>query len=210
MLSGSKLDTEALLGAPSATLYAGACERCGVTVGQSPEDRLRELAHKFTPQVASYLSRRAYPLSNADIEELVEEVLVVVWRRLDDVPEGAELAWMIGVARNVLNNARRKHSRRKAAHDRLVPRGDAPSAEDRVVANEALSSALRSLSDGDREMLLLHYWDGLDVSQLAVALAISREAAATRLSRATSRLRARFEEIPDTDVSRSLEETRDE
>ena len=96
----------------------------------SREDRLRDLARRATPAVATYLARRAYPLSSADVDDLVEEVLVVTWRRLDDVPDGAEVAWMIGVARNLLQNARRKHSRRANAHSKLTATGPDASAED--------------------------------------------------------------------------------
>ena len=67
-------------------------------VGLASAERLRKLALEHSPKVASYLNRRAYPLSEADLEDLLEEVLVVTWRRIDDVPEGFELPWMIGVA----------------------------------------------------------------------------------------------------------------
>jgi len=177
-------------------------------VADSREDRLRDLARRSTPAVTSFLARRAYPLSNADIDDLVEEVLVVAWRRLDDVPEGAEIAWMIGVARNLLNNARRKHTRRLNAHRKLAPAGYEASAEEHVIANEQLRGALDSLSADDREILLLHYWEGLDATALGVVLRISSGAAATRLSRAAARLREAFEEIPHSGDKDAFERTR--
>ena len=177
-------------------------------MADSREDRLRDLAHLATPAVASFLARRAYPLSNADIDDLVEEVLIVTWRRLDDVPQGAEIAWMIGVARNLLNNARRKHSRREHAHHKLVPEANDASAEDHVIANEQLRIALASLRSDDQEVLLLHYWEGLDAEALAVVLGVSSGAAATRLSRASTRLRGAFEEISKTADKDALQRTR--
>jgi RNA polymerase sigma factor (sigma-70 family) len=179
-----------------------------VVVAESREDRLRDLAHRATPAVASFLARRAYPLSNADIDDLVEEVLVVAWRRLDDIPRDAEIAWMIGVARNVLNNARRKHSRRLNAHHKLMPEGPDASAEDNVIANEQLRGALESLRSEDQEVLLLHYWEGLDAPALGVVLGVTAGAAATRLSRASTRLREAFTEFPDSGDKESLERTR--
>lgn len=177
-------------------------------MGVSREDRLRDLARRGTPAVGAYLARRAYPLSSADIDDLVEEVLVVTWRRLDDVPEGAEVAWMIGVARNVLQNARRKHSRRLNAQRKLTPTGDEASAEDHVIANEQLRDALATLREEDREVLLLHYWDGLDAAALAVVLGVTSGAAATRLSRASTQLRESFAKNPDSGDKESFERTR--
>jgi RNA polymerase sigma-70 factor (ECF subfamily) len=177
-------------------------------VGVSREDRLRDLARRATPAVATYLARRAYPLSSADVDDLVEEVLVVTWRRLDDVPDGAEVAWMIGVARNLLQNARRKHSRRANAHSKLTATGPDASAEDHVIANEQLRHALDSLRDEEREVLLLHYWEALDAPALAIVLGISAGAAATRLFRASTRLREVFANKSDSGDKESLERTR--
>jgi RNA polymerase sigma factor (sigma-70 family) len=137
----------------------------------------------------------------------VEEVIVILWRRLDDVPPGREFPWMIGVARNVLNNGRRIHSRRAAMHVRLTARSDMESAEEIVVAHEQLELSLGALSAREREILLLHYWDGLDTTELADALGISRAAAATRLSRATTQLRESFAKNALGDVTENVDRT---
>jgi RNA polymerase sigma-70 factor (ECF subfamily) len=163
-----------------------------VTVTSAGKDRLRALIDGFAPDVGAFLRRRSYPLQAADIEELVQAVFVVAWRRIDEVPSGQELPWLIGVARNVLNNARRSHSRRRALLSRVRPVRDEPSAEDLVTASEELKRTFRSLGRSDREILLLHFWEGLEAPELAVALGIRQGAASTRLSRATSRLRANY------------------
>jgi RNA polymerase sigma-70 factor, ECF subfamily len=157
------------------------------------EGRLESLAKEHSTAIANYLRRRLYPLSAAELDDLVEEVLIVVWRRIDVVPEGAELPWMIGVARNVLANARRRQRRRDAFTATLSPRGADASAEEYVVADLAVAGALGRLSEVDREVLVLHFWDGLDTTQLAVVLSVTANAAAVRLSRAQSRFRTLLE-----------------
>ena len=163
-------------------------------MGLPGDERLRKLAHEHSPKIASYLKRRSYPLSEADLDDLLEEVLEVAWRRLDDVPDGFELPWMIGVARNVLSNARRKDQRRRAMQSRLRPLEDTSSAEDHMIADAELNRALTRLKPREREVLLLHFWEGLDVEELGVALSITRNNAKVRLSRATARLRVFLEE----------------
>ncbi len=159
-------------------------------MGLASDERLKKLAYEHSPKIASYLKRRAYPLTEADLDDLLEEVLEVAWRRIDDIPAGFEVPWLIGVARNALNNARRKDHRRRAMQSRLTPIVDTSSAEDQVIADAELDRALSRLKPNDREVLLLHFWDGFDVGELAVALSITRNNAKVRLSRATSRLRA--------------------
>jgi RNA polymerase sigma factor (sigma-70 family) len=176
-------------------------------VTPAPEKRLRALIEEFTPAVGAYLRRRSYPLVPADIDELVQSVFVIAWRRIEDVPRGAERPWLIGVARNVLNNARRSHSRRSALNASLTAQPNEPSAEETVFASHRLASAFMSLSESDRELLLLHYWDGLEAPELAIVLRIASGAASTRLSRASSRLRASFDALGDGSVKHDLDRT---
>ncbi|MGA7836116.1 MAG: sigma-70 family RNA polymerase sigma factor [Acidimicrobiales bacterium] len=159
-------------------------------MGSPEEDRFGRLVHEHSAAVANYLRRRLYPLGSADLDDLVEETMIVVWRRLDRVPPDAELPWMLGVARNVLRNARRSKNRRSAYEATLRAPSNTSSAEDLVVADASVRAALVGLSDDDREILLLHAWDGLDARELGAALVISPNAAAVRLSRAQARFRS--------------------
>jgi len=59
-------------------------------MGATEEDRFARLVHEHSAAVASYLRRRLYPLTSADLDDLVEETMLVVWRRLDRVPVDAE------------------------------------------------------------------------------------------------------------------------
>ncbi len=158
-------------------------------MGSTEEDRFARLVHEHSTAVANYLRRRLYPLGPADLDDLVEETMVVVWRRLDRVPPDAELPWMLGVARNVLRNARRSKNRRSTFEATLRPPSSDASAEEFVVADVSVREALHSLSDDDREILLLHAWDGLDARALGAYFVISPNAAAVRLSRAQARFR---------------------
>ena len=167
-------------------------------MGSSQDDRFRRLVREHSPEVANYLRRRLYPLTPADLDDLVEETMLVVWRRLDDVPADAERPWIIGVARNILRNARRTHHRRHAFEASLSPSPHDPSAEEYVIADTSVREALRSLSDDDREILMLNAWDGLEPAELAITLAITTNAAAVRLSRARSRFREAFAEVEVT------------
>jgi RNA polymerase sigma-70 factor, ECF subfamily len=158
-------------------------------MGAPDEDRFARLVHEHSSAVGNYLRRRLYPLNLSDLDDLVEETMIVVWRRIDSVPTDAELPWMLGVARNVLRNARRSKNRRSAFESRLAPTPDDASAEEHVIGDESVRNALRSLPDDDREILLLNAWDGLDTHALGAYFVISTNAAAVRLSRAQHRFR---------------------
>jgi RNA polymerase sigma-70 factor (ECF subfamily) len=154
------------------------------------------LALEATPPIGAYLRRRLYPLAAADLDDLVEEVLLIAWRRFDDIPSDAQIPWLIGVARNVLRNAVRKQRRISTLESHLRPAPPDAAAEDYVIADQSIREALGSLSDDDREILLLHFWDGRTSVEIGVIFGITTNAAAVRLSRAQDRFRRHFDVVP--------------
>jgi RNA polymerase sigma-70 factor (ECF subfamily) len=123
-----------------------------------------------------------------DAADVLAETFLTAWRRLDDVPGGESTRpWLFGVARRVLANHHRGERRRLALGDRL--RADLAEATLTIDHGdlEAVAEAFRGLPDGDRELLSLVAWEGLDTRQLATALGCSRNAVRIRLHRARRR-----------------------
>lgn len=134
-----------------------------------------------------YLARRTDPDT---AEDVLAETLLVIWRRLDDVPPGAELPWSYSVARNCLANARRSARRQQGLvlrvarmTPRSAPGGEAPDGPD-----EAVHRALAGLRPDDRELLTLWAWEDLAPAELALVLGITPNAVHIRLHRARRRL----------------------
>lgn len=157
------------------------------------ELRLRTLADRFVEPVRRYLARRC---DAATADEVLNDVLVVCWRRLDEVPaEPAEsIPWAIGVARNLLANAERAQRRRDRLTAKVIALDPPPLASiDPAVTDDnddaiAVRDALTRLRRDDAELLRLWAWDELESPQLATVLGISANAAAIRLHRAKKRL----------------------
>ena len=129
-----------------------------------------------------------------DAEDLTAEVLVVAWRRRDDVPDGAELPWLYRTAGFMLANHRRK--RRPVPVEDVFQEADDVDPATLVLDDLEVRAVLAVLSPRDRRILLLHAWEGLDPHQLAEVLDISRGGADAALSRARARLREAWAEHP--------------
>lgn len=142
--------------------------------------------------VHRYLLRRG-PADDA--EDLAADVWVTAWRRRADVPDGAELPWLYRTAGFLLANHRRKHRALPMETVPTSPVDDDPA--DVVVADEAVRDALARLSTRDRTVLLLHAWEGLNGTDLAVVLGISRGGADAALSRARARLAEAWDQRPE-------------
>jgi RNA polymerase sigma-70 factor (ECF subfamily) len=165
----------------------------GQMMSASKEQRFTEIYLARYADVLGYLLRRS---AGHDARDAAAEVFTVVWRRIDEMPDGADpLAWLYGVAANVLANQRRGERRRRNLRSRMNGLAAAPVIvsephEGEGVAGEhaSLVTALNTLSDVDREVLLLNAWEGLPASQIAARFEISLAAAEKRLSRAKARL----------------------
>lgn len=149
--------------------------------GVDDEARFEELYRAHADEVHAYARRRSNALT---ADEVVADVFLVVWRRLDRVPAHA-LPWLLAVARRILANHRRSSRRVAALHDRLGASITPP--EEATVAHDVLG-ALAGLSERDREVLLLAAWEGLSQEEIAEVLVITRSAVAARLRRARRRL----------------------
>jgi RNA polymerase sigma-70 factor (ECF subfamily) len=145
--------------------------------------------------LARYLARRAAPDA---VEDLFAEVMTVAWRRIRDIPDGAELPWLYGVARRVLANHRRAGGRFGRLLERLafVERGMQPAAAPAPGGDADLAAALAELPGADAEILRLWAWEELAPREIAAVLGISPNAVSIRLHRAKERLREALEGQP--------------
>lgn len=130
------------------------------------------------------------------VDDIVAETFLVVWRRLDDVPE-PPLPWLLTVARNVAGTERRGAARRqrlwlKAQTGRVE--GYDPGGPE--IGDGRILGALARLNERDREVLTLVAWDGLTPAQAAAVLGEPSVRFRQRLHRAGQRLRAELAAAP--------------
>lgn len=153
-----------------------------------PGDRFEDLFEAHHRALLTYAARRC--ASMADAEDVVADVFLVAWRRLDDVPAGdAARLWLYGVARRTIGNQRRSTTRRANLQARLEQTTERPTDAGSPDMEPALE-ALARLSTADQELLRLVAWEELSHAEIAQVLDISVNAVAIRLHRA----RARFEQ----------------
>ena len=154
------------------------------------EERFNRLHEEHFEAVRRYVWRREPSLA----DDVVAETFLVAWRRLDDVPATAR-PWLIGVARNVRLNLRRGVKRQQAVAERLVNATPVTGTEDVWREADVVRAALATLSDRDREVLLLAIWDELDRSAIAEVLDCTQGNVSLRLHRARRRFAAAVDKL---------------
>jgi RNA polymerase sigma-70 factor (ECF subfamily) len=148
------------------------------------QTRFEHLVREVAPSLRRYVVRRA-PADSVD--DIVADVLLVLWRRLDDVPSDDPLPWSYAVARGCLANSRRTTQRQLRLVDRIT-RLDPPRERPEVADHPEVHAALAGLAELDREVVLLWAWEGLAPREIAVVTGLSANAVSIRLHKAKKRL----------------------
>ena len=147
--------------------------------------RFEQLYRAHAGAVRTYAVRRAP--SDAIADDIVSDVFLVVWRRLDEVPD-SPAPWLLAIARRALANRRRSERRAAALTDRLASLRRPASAA--AGTGDRLLDALATLPEPDRELLMLVAWEGLEPGEIAQLLGVRPGTVAVRLHRARRRLAA--------------------
>ena len=153
------------------------------------EARFEAVVAEVYEPLQRYLGRRARP---EDVPELLNDALLVIWRRLDDIPWSDIHPWAYGVAKRCLANQRRGDRRRLrlvghvASHARVTAPGQEVEVGD--VDNPALSVALDELDDDERVLVRLWAWEQLQPREIAIVLETTANAVSLRLARSKKKL----------------------
>lgn len=160
------------------------------------EQRFREIYDAAYVDLLRFARRRVNP---SHAEDVVEDVMLVAWRRLDQVPtdlSGAR-AWLFGVARRTIQSTRRRDDRQDAVAVRLAEVRHGSGVEDShsalVIQRVDIAAAWPHLSAVHQEAIALSVLDGLTAPEAAAVLGVSPTAFRLRLSRARRVLRRHVE-----------------
>lgn len=187
-VNGAVVVSEPLLGESVA-------DACLIEASIDSPDHFASIFDRHARAIHGYLSRRA---GSQMADDLLSEVFVAAFeaRGRYDLAYADARPWLYGIAGNVTKRHYRRAQRQLDLHDRL-PRVRELDPSDEVVtrldasrACDRLEEALKSLSSGDREALLLFAWEDLSYDEIAQALGIPIGTVRSRLNRARRLLRS--------------------
>ena len=164
---------------------------------------------RFTGLYDRYRNRvYAYAVSRAGrqlADEVVSEVFLVAWRRLDELPADP-LPWLLVTARNVIGTEFRAAARQESLAAELASWGAEVAADiaDEVSERQAVLRALAALPETDRELLTLSAWHGLSPRDAASVAGCSAATYFVRLHRARRRLEKAMADSPESEQSHAI------
>lgn len=118
--------------------------------------RFEQLFRAHYERVLSYARRRT---QSSVADDAVAETFLIAWRRLESIPRD-ELPWLLGVARRVLANQRRRDATQDRVALRFATEPVASDVRDSTLDPE-LGLAFSQLGKRDQELVRLIAWEGL-------------------------------------------------
>lgn len=165
-----------------------AIDRSTFAAAQSGDPAALEvLLRQLQPDIRRYARRQCH--RSSAIEDVVQEALIVLYRRMGNVRDAAALGgWILRVVTRLcllpvlglIRRAEELAERHEAAHFARMPQDE---------LRIDLARALESLPQIYREVILLRDLEQLTITETAARLKITREAAKSRIHRGRALLR---------------------
>ena len=144
-------------------------------VARGDESALASIYDRYSSILLGLLLRILH--SRAEAEDVLQEVFVQVWRRVDSFDEsrGRGFTWLVTLARSrAIDRLRALDSRQRAttasAAEASETVSDASLDAFRAEQREIVRAALAELTEDQRRTLLLAYEEGLTQSEIAARL----------------------------------------
>jgi RNA polymerase sigma-70 factor, ECF subfamily len=159
-----------------------------------PPQRARDFAACYERNVERVYAFLAYRVSDGslaeDLTQVTFERALRAWSRFDP-GRGAEITWLLAIARNALIDEHRRQRAQLIDAD-SVAESDLPVVQgphDSLGAADILTEALAALGDREREIIALRYGGDLSGAQIATLLGIQLANVHQILSRSLRQLR---------------------
>ena len=160
---------------------------------------LEQLYDRYTPLLYTLIKKIIPDKETA--EEVLSEVFVVIWRQIDhfDFSSSNVYTWMVTLARNKAIDVKNRtigkvteeytdDYEKEKILPRLSPEIESVELEEVLGMKEKIEAAMKSLTDAQRYVIELSYFEGLDESGIAEKLKIPSSTVKSKLQVAIGNL----------------------
>ena len=165
------------------------------------EGRLRWIADAYLDAVWRSLRRLGVP--DACLDDATQQVLLIASRRLSEIAQGGERAYLLGIALRVASEVRRTVRRRREVPIDVFTRQSSDRAADSYLPDEILDNkralallraCLEGMPDKLRETFLLFELEERSAPEIARLLGVPIGTVASRIRRAREHIRKNLQQ----------------
>jgi RNA polymerase sigma-70 factor (ECF subfamily) len=131
-------------------------------------------------------------------QDICQETFIKAWRAIPSfsIKKGGSLqAFFFRIARNlIIDNARKKKTASLENYENLASKEDLAENLDRKDENKKLKEAMAKLTEADKQIIILHYFEEMSGSEIAKVVGIREGALRVRTHRIIKKLKDFMEE----------------
>ena len=154
------------------------------------QEAFRALFERCSPRLSGLFGRQVR--SDSDVRDLVQQTFLQLHRARHDFDLGAKVRpWLITIALNLKRRYFREQSRKRAGSLESEPAVWNPASRDLERSEDVarLRNALAELSETQREVIELHWFEGMPFAEVARQVGASLSAVKVRAHRGYRQLR---------------------
>lgn len=152
-----------------------------------------ELFHRHAGRLHAYFARTTG--SSEAASELVQQTFLQLHRARRDFAAGRDFApWLYAIAANLRRDWHRRRRRRPEEPVAEVELGSTPPAAS-TASERLVRRCVGRLPEGQRDVVVLHWFNELSMAEIARALGVGRSAVKVRAHRAYKALRSCLEGV---------------
>ena len=156
------------------------------TLGQVDEGRLRAIVEAHFDTLWRFLRRLGVP--EGDVDDAVQEVILVLTRKLDGIARGSEKSFVLSTAFRVASDARRRVKRRREVepdplHELASTGGDPEALLEKRQLTALFAQVLEQLPLEQRAVFVLYEVEDFTMAEIAQTLQVPAGTVASRLRR---------------------------
>lgn len=154
----------------------------------------REIIREFAPAVRSFLASRLF--AKDMVEDLAQETFIAAYENINSFDLDQNFRqWIIGIASNKLKMYFRSTKIQKSAYEKILDIIRLRNTEEEVEAtdteehqNSKLHSCLEAIPERTRELLKAHYFQNIQIKQIAELQKTTEDAISSLLYRTKKKL----------------------
>ena len=159
---------------------------------QTPADRLDRMVRQYEKDLLRICC--VYLRDRTAAEDVVQETFLKAFRNLDSFRgESSEKTWLMRIAINCCRDYRRsawyRYIDNRVSIDQLPTLSTAPPSDEHI----ALTMAIMKLKPKYMEVVLLYFYEGCPIKEIAGMLNLTEAAVSTRIHKAKRKLRDELE-----------------
>jgi RNA polymerase sigma-70 factor (ECF subfamily) len=165
-------------------------EKLLLRVAEDDKDALGKLYGLIAQDVYAYALSKT--LNKADSEDVLHDTFVRIYRYAKRYePKGRPMAWIITIAKHVIFRLTELKNRHTELNDAIDVSLDTTREIDNAIKNEYVRYLLSTLSEPEREIVVLYAVSGLKHREISEVLKLPLPTVLSRYNRAIKKLRER-------------------